>query len=53
MRTQSKNNGQNHSKGHKKGEAKERPKDTWAERPKKKEKTSLSHGRQLFHPRSF
>jgi len=47
------NNGQNHPKGHKKGEAKERPKYAQLEGPKKKEKTSLSHGRKLFHPQSF
>jgi hypothetical protein len=37
--------------GDKKGEAKERPKDTPAKGLKKKEKTSFSHGKKLFHPR--
>ncbi len=37
----------------KKGEAKERPKDAEHQGPKKRERTSLFHGRELSHPQAF
>ncbi len=41
------------SQGKQKWKAKKKPKDTQLERPKKKERTNLSHGRKLSHIGSY